>query len=381
MNSNCVRCKRKKPPGQRLIRYAAISAAFVLVQSTCLPLGNQCATSLGQSSQQVVTIPPPFSVTSQFAELREKMKTASDLNKKLKVGVFAVNPVTGEYVDLDSQRAYPAASIIKIPILVSLMIAVDKKEVSPTQLLSVRADLVTGGSGNLQWSPVGTKFSVKDVARLMIVISDNTATNMLIDLLGGKDKLNQQFASWGLKQTRINNLLADLKGTNKTNPYELVYLLGRIDQGELLSATQRKWMYQILEKTKTRTLLPQGLPPGTKICHKTGDIASMVGDAGIITASDGTKYFVAVQVERPSNDRRANELIRNLSKMIYQQFTQPKASANTAGKPSSVSGPVGAPSNDSNPITPGASNGSEVPSTPVGPLPSTPAGPPPAISN
>ncbi len=354
-----------------------LSAAVVLIQSTCLPLGNQYATSLGQSSQ-VVTIPPPFSLTSQFAELREKMKTASDLNKKLKVGVFAVNPATGAYVDLDAQRAYPAASIIKIPILVSLMLAVDKKEVSPTQMLTVRQDLVTGGSGHLQWSPIGTKFSVKDVARLMIVISDNTATNMLIDLLGGKEKLNQQFAGWGLKQTRINNLLADLKGTNKTNPYELVYLLGRIDQGEILSPAQRKWMYQILEKTKTRTLLPQGLPPGAKIFHKTGDIQSMVGDAGIVTAVDGTKYFVAIQVERPSNDRRANELIRNLSKMIYQQFTTP---VKPTVAPSPSSGTIGAPTTGTTVAPDTSPAGREVPSTPVGPLPTTPAGPSPATTS
>lgn len=370
MSSSCVRCKRKTPAGQRLVRYALLSAGFIIAQSTCLPLGNQCATSLGQSSQ-VVTIPPPFTLTSQLVELKQKMKSASDLNKKLKVGVFAVNPTSGEYVDLDSQRAYAAASMIKIPILVSLMVAVDKKEVSPDQKLSVRADLVTGGSGNLQWSPVGTKFSVKDVARLMIVISDNTATNMLIDVLGGKERLNEQYASWGLKTTRINNLLADLKGTNKTSPYELAYLMGRIDQGELISPAQRKWMYQILEKTRTRTLLPQGLPPGAKICHKTGDIASMVGDAGIVTAADGTKYFVAVQVERPSNDRRANELIRNLSKMIYQQFTAPPKVAQPitpAGAISPNATPSTAPAGSTVPSLLPAQLPSGTPSLPIPPL-------------
>jgi len=63
------------------------------------------------------------------------------------------------------------------------------------------------------------------------------------------------------------------------------------------------------------------LGPGAKIAHKTGDIASMVGDVGIITVPSGAKYFVSVQVSRPHNDRRANLLIRGLSKMIYQCFS------------------------------------------------------------
>jgi len=67
--------------------------------------------------------------------------------------------------------------------------------------------------------------------------------------------------------------------------------------------------------------LPQGLPPGAKISHKTGDIGSMVGDTGIITAVGGGKYIVAVQVQRPHNDRRANELVRKLSGITYGGFT------------------------------------------------------------
>jgi hypothetical protein len=80
-------------------------------------------------------------------------------------------------------------------------------------------------------------------------------------------------------------------------------------------------MLQIMERTKTRTLLPQGLPPGTKISHKTGDIGSMVGDTGIITEVSGGKYIIAIQVERPHNDRRANELVRKLSGITYRGFT------------------------------------------------------------
>ncbi len=140
---------------------------------------------------------------------------------------------------------------------------------------------------------------------------------MVIDALGGKEPLNKDFKDWGLKQTVINNYLGDFTGTNKTSPYDLVYLLGRVDRGEFLTAASRTWMLNTMKKAKVRTLIWPGLAPGAQFSHKTGDIGSMVGDAGIVTTSDGKKYFVAVQVERPHNDLRANALIRDTSKLLY----------------------------------------------------------------
>ncbi len=204
-------------------------------------------------------------------------------------------------------------------VCLSLLIA---GEIKKEQVLTIRQELITGGSGHLQWRPLGSKISVAEAAELMIIISDNTATNLLIDLLGGKTKLNNQFTSWGLSQTKINNWLADFEGSNKTSPYDLVYLLGRINRGEFLSQASRKWMLAIMTKTKVRTLLPQGLAPGAKIAHKTGDIGGMVGDAGIVTTPTGEQYLIAVQIERPHNDRRANELIRNISKAVYTNLGQ-----------------------------------------------------------
>jgi beta-lactamase class A len=139
--------------------------------------------------------------------------------------------------------------------------------------------------------------------------------------VGGMEKLNQDFANWGLKQTKLNNWLIDIEGTNKTSPYDLVYLLGRIDRGELISKESKQWMMELLGKARVRTLIWPGLGPGAKLAHKSGDIGSMIGDAGIVTASDGTKYYMVMQVERGHNDMKANELIRNSSKLVYERFT------------------------------------------------------------
>jgi beta-lactamase class A len=284
-----------------------------------MPAGTPPAAKL--SAEAVIAPPAPVSLVYPMDELKERLQEASNI-PKLRTGIFVFDPKNGRYLDLNGYDEFAAASMIKLPILVSLLAAVDRGEVKFDQQIAIRQDLITGGSGYMQYRPPGSKESVKQTAELMMVVSDNTATNMMIDLLGGKEKVSSEFAAWGLKKTRINNLLGDFAGTNKTSPYDLVYLMARIDRGELLSPESKKWMIDVMQRTRIRTLLNQGLAPGATIAHKTGDIGIMVGDAGVVTAPSGARYIVSVQVERPFNDRRANALIRVVSKGIYRCFSE-----------------------------------------------------------
>jgi beta-lactamase class A len=236
---------------------------------------------------------------------------------KLRTGIFVFDPRGSRYVDVAGHESFAAASMIKLPILVALLAALDRGSVQFSEQLTIRPDLVTGGSGSLQWRPLNSQIRLAEAAELMMVVSDNTATNLIIDRLGGKEKLNAEFISWGLNQTVINNMLGDFEGTNKTSPFDLVYLLARIDRGELVSGKHRDWLLEVMRHTRIRTLLNPGLGAGAKIAHKTGDIGTMVGDVGIVYAPNGSRYIVSIQVERRFNDRRANALIRNLSKSIY----------------------------------------------------------------
>jgi beta-lactamase class A len=258
----------------------------------------------------------PFNLSEALEGLELRMRLLSD-QPKLHMGAFAIEPKSGRYVSVDGDKSFAAASMIKVPVLVKLLKAMDAGEVSLDETLVLRSDLVGGGSGYLQWRPVGTKVSMKEAMETMIIFSDNTATNLIIDRLGGKDVCNRDFAFWGLKNTYISNWLPDLEGTNKTSPFDLVQILARVDKGEILSTANRTRMLSIMERTRIKTLLPVGLPPGAKISHKTGDIGSLVGDCGIITSPDGHRFIACVQVARPHNDRRANELIRQVAKILY----------------------------------------------------------------
>jgi beta-lactamase class A len=322
-----VRPKRKKrplPPGPKLLLLMLVSGiCCFLTLSLVRPLQNSAQqSSAGQANAAapIAVPPPPFAMTEPMGDMINLLRTRVN-QPKLNTGVFVVEPDTGRFIDINGRRAYSAASMIKLPILVKLLEAVDAGTVKFDQKLTMRQDLIGGGSGWLQWRKPGTQVSLEETASLMMIYSDNTATNMIIDLLGGKDVFNTEFQKWGLSNTQISNWLPDLGGTNTTSPYDLATVLGRVDRGELLTATSRAWLFRTLEHNHIRTLLPRGIPVGTKIADKTGDIGKLVGDAGIITTKDGKRYIIAVSVERPFNDRRANALIRRISKDVYIGIT------------------------------------------------------------
>lgn len=317
---NRKRKRRRTPPGQILLAALACALPLMMLEGLAVPAGTPEGDAV--KAAPAVVLGSPFHLTNRLTNL-EKELIAQCNQPKLNAGTFLVEPQSGSYADVNGQLALPAASMIKVPVMVALLVALDRQEVKLDQQLKIRADLIGGGSGDLQWRPVDSKVSLKDALDMMIIISDNTATNLIIDLLGGQDKLNRQFDGWGLHETRIANWLPDFNGTNTTSPYNLAFLLGRVDRGEIISAGSRKYMYSIMERCHTRTLLPQGLPPGAKIAHKTGDIASMVGNVGIITdASKGLRYIIAVQVGRPHNDHRANQLIRDISRIVYTHLAK-----------------------------------------------------------
>jgi beta-lactamase class A len=260
--------------------------------------------------------PLPFNMTNLVEPLQQDLISLSKL-PKLETGIFFVDLDSGDYLTVNEDEAFSAASTIKLPVLMALFDQIDKGNIRLDEPLVLSALNKGDGSGYLQYKPIGTKLTVYETADLMIVDSDNSATNMIIERLGGQEVLNQQFRAWNLRQTELKEPLPDLTGQNTISPRDLSLLMGRLEKGLLLSPRSRDRALEILYRTKTRTLLPSGLGPGSRIAHKTGDIKTSVGNTGIIDLTNGKRYILTVLIRRPSNDRRANQLIRDISQRIY----------------------------------------------------------------
>lgn len=261
-------------------------------------------------------------LTQEITTLKNTVQELATANPNLTPGVFLVDLETGGYVDINAGSSSPAASTIKIPILVAFFQDVDAGKIRLDEMLTMQQEMVAGGSGNFQYKKVGTQYAALEVATKMITISDNTATNMLIARLGGMEALNERFRSWGLSNTVIRNQLPDLQGTNTTSPKELGNLMAMVSQGNLVSMRSRDQILDIMRQTERDNLLPSGLGEGARVYHKTGDIGTMLADAGLIDTPTGKRYVVAVMVQRPNNDPRAEKLISSISRAAYQQFTQ-----------------------------------------------------------
>ncbi len=292
------------------------------------PTGEQALpTETATQPEASPTITPALDLGQEMTTLKQQVQALASTQPDLTPGVFMVDLDTNAYVDLNGSMVFPAASMIKVPILVAFFQDVDAGKIRLDEELALTEDVIAEGSGDLQYQPIGSKYSALETATLMITISDNTATNMLIKRLGGRESLNQRFQSWGLAHTVINSPLADLTGTNTTTPKDLVSLMALVNRGDLVSLRSRDRLLDIMRRTETDTLLPQGLGPNATIAHKTGDIASTVGDVGLIDLPDGKRYLATVIVKRPDNDDRAQELIRQISKVSHTAFMQQAATA------------------------------------------------------
>lgn len=298
-----------------------------------------------KSTQEIV----PLSLKTEAVPLVNKIKELAAKEKDLAMQMMVVDLDSGAYVQIGANQPISAASTIKTPILVAFFQDVDSGKIKLDEPLEMTADVKVGEAGEFQFLPTGTKISALETATQMIMISDNTATNMIIKRLGGTTALTQRFKSWGLNNIVLNNQLPDIEGTNTISTQDMVTLLGMLDKGKLIEPRSRDRFMDIMRRPVTNTLLPKGIGEDARIIHKTGDIRSAVGDAGIVDMPNGKRYAIAVMVKRPDNDQRANELIRQISRTTYEYFLSGgKLPANNGAAPAATEASSSQNSSNSN---------------------------------
>lgn len=283
--------------------------------STLTPQDNQSDSSASKQIQS-----NQIHLTDELTPLKQKLATLDKKQAKIETQAFFIDLDNGKYVNLAGDTPISAASLIKIPVAVAFFQDVDAGKIKLNEKLPMGKDVIASGSGYMQYQQGQKSFTALETVTKMIAISDNTATNMLIKRMGGKAVLDQRFQAWGLTHTQIHNLLPDLEGTNTTSSKDLATVLLKVNQGELISLKSRDRLLGIMQQTKTRTLLPPGLEPGAIISHKTGDIGTVLGDAGIIDMPSGKRYIEAIIAKRPYNDIAARTLIQDMSRATYQHL-------------------------------------------------------------
>jgi beta-lactamase class A len=339
--------RRARPQSRRraglvyALRMLILSVGVGVLAGTMLSVWDPATRLTANNTQQSVQPSPSPSptpdaaaqLTAQGQEIRSLKVAIQGLAVKtpqLAPGVFLLDLDNNAYLDLGGGTLFSSASTIKLAILIAVFQDIDQGKIRLEEMLTLQQAQVAKGSGDMQFLTVGTRVSVMDAVTQMIITSDNTATNMVIDRIGGKDVLNQRFQSWGLTATVLNNRLPDLDGTNTTSAKELVWLLAQIHQGKLVGLTSRDRILDILNQTVSADLLPSGIGTDARIGHKTGTLGGLLADAGIVSMANGKRYAIAVLVKRPFQDEAAAELIRQISRTTYDYLVKPPMSADAA---------------------------------------------------
>lgn len=289
---------------------------------------------LAEPPRQQALAPGSFQPKQELTTLSQRWQQLAAAQKDLKATAFLLVLDDGRFAQLAPDQPMPAASSIKTPILVVALEDLDAGKLSWNAPLQLTQELVGGGAGWMATRPLGTRFPFHEAATEMIRVSDNSATNLVIQKLGGKAAVNSRFQAMGLSATVLNNWLPDLDGTNTTSARDLARAIAVVDTGETLSPRARDHFREIMATSRTDTLIPQGLLQGLgknaeqpdpellslgiSALNKTGDIGTAYADAALIQLPDGKRAVAAFMVTGPFNDPRSGDLIRAMSGAVSQ---------------------------------------------------------------
>ena len=284
-------------------------------------MGDYQLTPITNKTKEVTDI----QIVSELKDTKIKLLELFKKYPKLTPSVFVWEYSTGSGLEINADELYPSASIIKIPIAFELIRLIDEtsKTINPVTLSDKRVftdEFRTLGSGDLQYTKSDVAYSLDYLANIMIANSDNSATNMILYEIGGLDSFNRSMRNLGLKKVSMGEWLPDLDGKNKISAKEISKILYNIDNPNYINPKYKSILKEYLGNTKNIHLIKEKLPKDVMVLHKTGDIASMLGDSGIVYTNNGRKYIVTILTKRPANDYSAKTLIQDASLLIYNDI-------------------------------------------------------------
>jgi len=236
---------------------------------------------------------------------------AAGIPEQTRVGISLRHLDTGATLSLNGDGNFPSASTIKILIMAALANAFDDGRLCPGDTAPVREELKVPGSGVLNWLATGLELSLRDHAWLMIAISDNTASNVLIDAVG-LEQIRATGEAIGIGETALGRMFMGSAPPgppkNRATADGLVAILTAIENDTAASPEQCAWMRQLMDDQQHVDRLPRHLPEGIAYRGKTGSISGIVHDCGVLTGPGG-RVAIAVLTEGFENPYDAERLI------------------------------------------------------------------------
>jgi beta-lactamase class A len=284
------------------------------------------------------------------------------------VGVAALHIESGRYVSFNGTQRFPQASAVKVPIAVQIMALADAGQLPLDKMITLQPSDLHPGSGritDLLFHP-GVALSIENIMEMAIVISDNSAADLMLRAAGGPAAVTERMKTLGLDNIRVDRsiakLLADWGGIrtlppetewtrdmwdrlfaavpeeehmaarriqtrdprDTATPADMTKLLTRIYRKDMFSPTYATKLWEVMERCQTgKSRLKGMLPEGTDVAHKTGSMGGVVNDVGVMTLP-GNAGHVAIAVFTKGSGRPeevSEKTVAEISRTIYDYFT------------------------------------------------------------
>ena len=284
-----------------------------LLLTLCSPVAlAQCCPEKPESEKREVL----------WQKLQEQIRSIDrDLDGVIAIAVKDLT--SGETFFIHGDEIMPQASSIKIAVLANLYLQAQQGKLKLSDEYVVRKeDLVPGSDIMLGLTPGTTRLTLRDLATMMVAVSDNSATNVLIGRVG-MENVNAMLDSLGLHATRLRRQMMDLKAAsegreNVSTPREMMTLLETIYRGKLLNKDMTADFLKMLSTHKESSML-QGLPDDAVAANKPGELEAVRNDSGIILVKN-RPYILCVMTTYLKDEKDGSAAIRKIAALTYSYF-------------------------------------------------------------
>jgi beta-lactamase class A len=226
-------------------------------------------------------------------------------------GLALLDLNSGEYLSLGGDQVFPAASTFKLPLVIYALQQVDRGHASLDETMAIEPRDMAGGSGTLQYRPLGSKWTLGQLIDKAIIESDNVAHNMLKRRFG-------HGTIWAFMETLGGTVTHDENGDNLTTPADLVRYMRAVLDPQVLSDTSRERLLHDLRNTVWPIRIEAGTPSDIEVAHKIGTFADVVNDVGLVSFP-GRPYILAI-CSKDVTEPVADGVLTELSRQVYAHY-------------------------------------------------------------
>ena len=291
-----------------------------LVALTALILAASCATprpDLAREVDRIIGANPGQTIAVAYYDLR-----------------------SGDSFMRNEREVFHAASTMKVPVMLGIFEAVSRGDLRLDQPVPVRNEftsILDGSKYALEsredsdaalYGEVGRDLPLEELVRRMIVRSSNLATNLVIELIGAK-RVMRLMQEIGANDIQVLRGVEDDKAyhagmNNTTTARDLMLIFRALGESRVISPAASAKMIEILAAQEHNDGIPAGLPPGTRVAHKTGSITKISHDAGLVIRPDGSSYVLVVLTRGFAKGDDADRVIAAISGAAWQSGRSPR---------------------------------------------------------